>query len=470
MSAFLRPANADLRFVARVTVELVTPMLVATGERGRDADAIFSTDANGLPVLPGSSIAGVLAHAWGEKRDVIFGAGSVHEAPQDEQTQASALIVSDGVVHLSDDRPAPMLPGAVWPEGESVAWFLREGVRRDHVRIDARGAADGDGKYDLRACPAGARFTFELELLADKDQGHDARTAWDRLLGLLHTPIIRFGGRTRRGLGAMHICQVHAGVFDLSETQGLNDYKALPRDLRAAHGLASVSDAPAAETAAESIRLVGFKAETPWLFGGGVSDNADIAPKTEQRIVKGGNGLRVSEDLLLIPGSSLKGAIAHRTRFHLNRLCGNWLREDGTAEENDDVKHAHEWLFGRVAKKGQDDRRNTGALIVNDIYVERAKDETDLYWHVCIDRFTGGVRAGMLFQEEVTSQREAGGDLALWLVTHDDADDAIRDLARAALRDALEDLQAGRLTLGAASGRGHGGFVCDRVDGLEDAR
>ena len=53
-----------LRYVARPTIEFTTPFLVGAGEEDFFSDAVFVADANGLPAIPGSSIAGVLRHEF----------------------------------------------------------------------------------------------------------------------------------------------------------------------------------------------------------------------------------------------------------------------------------------------------------------------------------------------------------------------------------------------------------------------
>jgi len=57
-----------LRLVVRVTIEFDTPFLVADGEMTELSDAVPVVDANDLPVIPGSSLAGVLRHAFEEDR------------------------------------------------------------------------------------------------------------------------------------------------------------------------------------------------------------------------------------------------------------------------------------------------------------------------------------------------------------------------------------------------------------------
>ncbi|RMH63953.1 MAG: CRISPR-associated protein, partial [Calditrichaeota bacterium] len=53
----------NMRYCARVLVEAVTPLKIGTGETVLNIDELVATDANGLPVIPGTALAGVLRHA-----------------------------------------------------------------------------------------------------------------------------------------------------------------------------------------------------------------------------------------------------------------------------------------------------------------------------------------------------------------------------------------------------------------------
>ena len=84
--------------------------------------------------------------------------------------------------------------------------------------------------------------------------------------------------------------------------------------------------------------------------------------------------------------------------------------------------------------------------------------------HNSIDRFTGGVRDGFLFSEELAHR----GQIELELLLLDPARIARQcPLGREALRLALADLIEGRLALGGGSGKGHG-FCRGCIDWSDD--
>ena len=83
--------------VARVVLEAKSPSMIASGEYDPNLDVVLARDVNGLPMVPATGIAGALRNLSDETR---FGkAGKV------EDTKASDVVFSDGVIHLSDDKP-----------------------------------------------------------------------------------------------------------------------------------------------------------------------------------------------------------------------------------------------------------------------------------------------------------------------------------------------------------------------------
>lgn len=444
------------RYVARVTIEFITPFLVGTGGGGDVADAVFVTDANGLPALPGSSLAGVLRSAFadsmadaaeqnGRQVNELFGfqAG--------KQGQGSRLIISWACIHDAQDRPV---------EGLAPPDRLRDPVLtkalcpaiRDHVRINHKGVSDADerGKFDEQAICAGHRFTFELELHGTEND----KDSWELLLRLLTDPALRLGGKTRRGFGAFHVVRIQQKAFDL--TQDIDAYARHPVRLAQASTVLDQWDAPSRdEDGALRVQLK-LTPKNYWMFGGGADvpgaeGNADMAPVRDARIIWGNGRATVQEDVLVVPATGIKGALAHRTAFHFNAMSGNFAGrcspEDVVGENNPAVRQ----IFGYC--KDSDDSGQRGLVVMNDIYLH---DEpgSQLLHHVGIDRFTGGARDKVLFNERPLWQ---GGALTIDLyILHPET---LKDATvKKAFAMALNDLAQGRLQVGAGHGRGLGFF------------
>ena len=476
-----------IRFVARVTVELTAPALVGDGQFGMMQDDVFLRDVHGLPMLAGTGIAGLLSHAVpgigrleaDTVRDIVF--GHVTQVGDGTEAQGSRLIVSDGYFHGQDDRPVTQDVSA-WLPQEDVLICGLNGVTRDHVRIGPRGTADGAGKFDALYAPAGSRFTFELSLgwgAPAEDAARDAalgQKVWDALIASLASPALRFGQKTRSGFGTFRLVRVEQTTFWLAAeptwhdlerpgfaAKDLDDYLALPADLaKDASAILVRSELPQPSMAElGTITLQGLMPQDTWLFGGGTpQDREDIAPVSEPVITWQQTGA-VRQACALATGTGIKGALAHRTLWHLNRLSGNWL---GRPESEEDTKAGFTSLFGDV----KDDTAGTGhagRLFFQDIYLMETPPQDQPFTHNVIDRFTSGVRAGLLFQERT----KTGGDFGAPVILIDTAprDNEPTPKVRTALRAALLDLARGWLPLGGGSGRGHGGFTASGI-GLDD--
>ena len=173
-----------------------------------------------------------------------------------------------------------------------------------------------------------------------------------------------------------------------------------------------------------------------------------------------------------VPGSAIRGSLAHRTLFHANGANGRFIDADEWQGADDEEKRrkreeyetrdgALRDFFGAAGEAknngGDVGEGRSGRVLFNDAEVRGAK------WigidHVSIDRFTGGARelTGALFREEVL----LGGRIEAEVVIRPplkpaNGDNAVdgwpRETAEAFLR-AVRDLCRGRLALG---GRSHG--------------
>lgn len=458
--------HTTTRAFTRVTLELTGPCSIGTGDQDLASDMPFVIDANGLPTLPGSSLAGMLRAAARQ----VLGEDEIERwfgYQRGRRGQGSRVWFTSAHVH--DERDVP-IDGQ---RREAPGPFLdriSQGEVRDHVRIDAWGTADERGKFDQQVLLGGTRFTFDLEIVAGPDERDEVTRLRDLLLGLLKHPATRLGGRIHSGLGGFTVRRARGEIFDLRDAQDFRAYAALPvrldRDI----------DAPlVAVTPIEDARLklarvdVSLKSRDFFVFGGGDAieeklmkgdEAADILPVKKSLIWWSGSAGNISDRAPYAPATAIKGALSHRVAFHANRLASNFIPSSGggnvreailntTGEDN----HVVEELFGfqRGAKDDSDEKKEaTGKVIVEDILID---GETRRMMHTSLDHYTQGVRMNMLFDEEVF---EPGTKLDFTLYV--ESPDTLSAHARQALRMALEDLCAGRLALGAGESRGHGHF------------
>lgn len=449
-------------WIAAVTVETAAPLSIGTGAGDDLRDAICVTDANDLPTIPGTSIAGVLRHAWDElhgvdSSDALFGhiKGKGHTT-----SERSRLSVSWAAVHDQQNRPVTPFPGEV--QADDVLQFLGTGVTRDHVRLNHLGVADGAGKFDVTAVPVGARFSFELRI--DGPRSGEVES----LLRILGSGQLRFGGQTRRGFGRVKVLAARAKTFEWRVPADLAAWRHWAAAIDFATRAATLKDLRLPEgSPAGTLWTLVLTSEAAWRVGGGSPSDADVtetaawsgmprtrsvskkavdlAPLRECRILWKDGRASISGPTPILPGTAIKGAIRHRTAFHKRRANGDFTASPG-GPDGDGLDR----LFGDV--KGTQGGQ-AGSVYIDDVWVDSS--DRVVQEHVAIDRFSGAPVNGALFSESMLGRTNL--TIQVWASGQDHAD-------LSALRAALNDLAEGRLALGAASSRGHGFFVGSVVE------
>lgn len=317
------------RYVAKFTIEAETPLSVGSGEKGLVTDRLVAKDANGLPYIPGTSLTGVLRHSFSDLSwaNEIFGEGG-------NGGKGSRLIVSSAIL-IGEDGKTIMegLRDIDW-NSPYYSHFNRL-PERDHVRINHKGAADAEnhGKYDEELVHKGTRFVFEIELIGNAE---DVKN-WKRLLDAFFSPAFRIGAGTRKGFGKLKIIRENskAKTFDLSnvglkaylqKSSSLNDTTEGWEDL--------IVDSNTNELEGWKKYTLKIKPRDFFLFSAGYGDDdADNKPKTEKYFEwKNGKPRLIQEDFLLIPATSIKGAIAHRVAYYFNVGKGQFIGQNGSAK------------------------------------------------------------------------------------------------------------------------------------------
>lgn len=161
-----------------------------------------------------------------------------------------------------------------------------------------------------------------------------------------------------------------------------------------------------------------------------------------------GSQSKISKPKAILCGSSIKGILAHRIAFHYRKHEKIW------AESMAECSHK-EWETRPVELKellglaDEEDNKNSaaGKLWVDDCELEF--EHTVIRTHNQIDRFTGGVRKGALYTEELLYQPKF--TLKLFI----DPSATLSPSLSSALTDTLNDIELGLLPIGAGSGRGN---------------
>ncbi len=433
-------------YYAEITIEAVTPLVLASGKSGNFFDVELVRDANGLPAIPGSTIAGILRHAFKKEADrttaeLFFG------YQKGKDGYSSSLEVSWAYVHDSKNCSHKYY----YPESKigedpilSELYIIdNSDFKRDHVSLNNKGVTKGSEKFDRCFVPVGCRFSFSLGLWTEEKEDKN----WNKMLGILYSPSFRIGSAGRAGYGKIKVVEIKTpsnDCFDLSKLEDIQDFKKCTKKCDLNKFLYEPK-----ENEIEKLKLkfpLGFR------VGGGIESIfdpthiPDILPYCE-KVIKWteDTGTFKERSKITIPGSALKGALRHRAAYHLARIKKNWAQpgefvtDDGLSE-----------IFGNAANNSNSEQKGqAGKLWFTDLYLE----ETNTYElsRNSIDRFTGGTLNGVLFQEENVN---AGTTIETCIYL----DKAIKNNSDEykAFKWALEDLKAGRLALGGGSGHGLG--------------
>ena len=513
-----------LRYIARIIIEAQSPISIQSGEKGLLSDDQIMRDWNGLPTLPGTSLMGVLrSHLEKEQGvekleqlksilggQILMEKGAVLNGIVLKEAQkvniGSRLIISDALL-CGQYHKVYTIPTADFGPNEAYFDAFKTLPIRDRVRMNERGVSDseGSGKFDEELIFKGTRFKFELELIGNESD----EDFWQELFTLIQTEW-QIGGGTRNGHGQLKIIETEKRTFDLRKD--LVAYQAYSSDLdQAIEGGDKATEIIAHQAAGWYKYVLDLQpADLFFHFGSGKGNQiTDNTPKTERIIVWNGTIPEVdTTERYLIPASSIKGALAHRTAYHYNLIKGHTIEKVlqevlqekkakiktdfqvkgqsiTTLTESDlnpyleniskevrekytgDNNPAKKLLFG-YAKQNEEgmEEGQIGHVIVEDVYLAKEDVATHIVDHVKIDTFSGAAFDGALFNEEVVEAKSMVRFIIK--IKQKDltkiADEAEKQLWKdsyKAIELAIFNIAEGFLPLGGMTQKGHGAFQGD---------
>ena len=450
------------RLLSRITLEALSPLVIGSGNKNIKTDTVVAKDVNELPYIPATTLAGLIRHSLPEEEQRRWMGYQTKE-----ESYGSQLILSEAKILSEDGKPIDGLSN----KEDAVKQLCYQLPIRQHVRINHQGVAEKNGKFDEEIVPKGMRFCFEMELMSEEDDNE----IMDKILSTIQSNGFRIGSGSRSGFGQISIVSILHKKLDLSTPKDLKLYLSKSSSLENIwKGFEPYT--PAVNTNTDYISYELTLQPTDFMFfGAGFGDEHSDMTFVREPVIQWDNDDRANiiekEKVILIPGSSVKGALAHRTAYHYNKLKGCFADgksaeelQEHVGKQNDAVK----LLFGSEGDKRGKDKKRGNILISDVIQIQTKELEKKVLNHVKIDRFTGGAVTGALFSEEVLYAPKVSFTLEILLdkaaITElkenkeDKENNVDKNKALEAFETALTDLCKGYLPLGGSVNRGNGTF------------
>jgi CRISPR/Cas system CSM-associated protein Csm3 (group 7 of RAMP superfamily) len=345
-------------------LENTSPFVIGTG-KGDIIDMEIIKDENGNPYIPATSFVGASRHHISknfkeedkETWEYFWGSKNLNN----NEFVQSHFIVSDAKV--KDNKNESFI------------------AIRDGVAIDEKtGTAKEKAKYDYEIVNKDLEFEFKAEIKirkSFKNKTNDILKILKTIVTELEAGNVKFGAFTTKGFGRFKLKNFQILKFDFPD-DGINYLKFLQNETMAKDKLdfSKIDILPKKDNNDCTI-TADFSIKSSLIIGSYTMDSKD-----PDKVHIKYNGKNV------LTGTSLKGAIRSRAFKIVNTLSKN------NQEENDDLKK----LFGWADTENKEETKYKSRVIIDESIVENVIEKEQA--RIKIDRFTGGVIAGALFQSK----------------------------------------------------------------------
>lgn len=480
------------RYIARFMIEAKSPIAVGSDSMHLEQDNPVQRDFNGLPFIPATGIAGFLRaklphnEFFGDSPEKKFEQRNKPEAEQ-EPSVGSNVILSDA--YLYDGSQVFQTIDTSKLDRDFRHKYENLPIR-PHVAIDHKGTAIDGHLFDQEVVYKGSRFKFELRLeLVDKDD-----KTWKEILDVFFRNDFYLGSGQFNGLGEISVVSCDEKCFDLDIE--LDNYLETSVDLNPP---ITGANSYTPKNIQKNVVLKTYEISCKNSFvhiGSGFGDSETDDCNYKEEYLEWQGGKPEWKEAIVIPGTSLKGALAHRMAFYANKAKGNTIESliEGALEQlveskieefglkdyelDDDIekleqeKEKLEAVLSELEKSPIDlkdlfkpfvSRDNndiaivfgkpkgeiaedglSGKLMISDVYIKDYKEV--LFMHNKIDRYTGGTIDTALFSEKVFTFNTVKLEIK--------SDE--QTFRNESLIGAINDLLSGSLPIGGKVNKGHG--------------
>lgn len=401
--------------IIKYLAEAVCTQPLHIGSASGSNEEVLEHPTDGMPFVQASSISGVLRQYYAKRHEEervkeLFGSGRT-ETGTNALDGASKVRFSDGI-------------------------FCRENLileLRPRVKINPEtGTCDSSTitgtdrqaghKFNMESIGAGAEFTFSMYLYEEELQAD-----LEEILTAVHQGAVQLGGQKSNGCGFLELKSLKRAVFDMTREDDRRKW-------------ADEEELP--DSAYENMKLSELKTQKNRAVVYEITVNGStegellvksIAVRDYGKDAPDSMNMQNAAGEYIVPGSSLKGAF----RSRMEKIAA-YLGNDRIIEET----------FGRTGKSHKEGK--TGNIIFYDTVVGN-KEENDMAKiksRIHLDKFTGGVIHGGLFNE-----KNAAGELTFHIAINDRNNP---DASCGLLLLALRDLAIGAMSIGGGYSVGKG--------------
>lgn len=345
-----------------------TPLIIGSRVNER-ADIQIIRNSEGFPIIPGTSIAGVIGGLIRRymviNSNFLFAADLIKIWGSDWLTGSNSdgtkIDSSQSLIHFHD---------AI---AESSNVSLRDGICID----PKRGIAKDKSKFNYEIVEKGTLFSFKIEFSLIRDLEDKIKTLFLVILHSLKDDQLQFGAKTRNGFGIVRLLDESINYYDFNKRSHFISWlkQRESPDPFSIEQIQQLNKFFRIEGQFEIIDSLIVKS-----YSGNISDADSVQLANEHDFV--------------IPSSSLKGIIRSRMEKILKTL---------------DISRSEEYINDIFGIEESDKKKGkAGSIIVHESYI--SKDEVDLntQTRISVDRFTGGTLTGALYESMPIWNRKDG--------------------------------------------------------------
>lgn len=393
-------ASIVKKIIIKGELVLDSPLLIGSGAEGVETDIRVLKDRDGVPYIPGTSLAGGLRASMGEMTaDGLFGCVA-SESPWQSMVKIADVVLAGAELTVRD--------------GVSLDTYTKSTIKGH--------------KYTYEAIERGARGQLHIEVTLRQSVAEIAEKVENMVLIRIAMRLaagLHVGALTTKGFGRVRLAGGRMSIYDFSDFAAVQSYL-MGREAPGTLDIVASPEMALALGAADLTVRADFALDSALLVRDydGVSEG-DVTIAARQK---------KSRDDYVIPGTSIKGALRHRAEELVDMLGKSRAFIDG--------------LMGQPSGAAT---KQKSRLTVEECYIRAGVKEAQQSRNR-IDRFTGGTVDSALFTEVPVWQERAGEATVRLELSVREASAAEAGLMLYLLRE----LWQGRLPLGGEASIGRG--------------